>query len=577
LFDFGTVEVGFTSLNDNIGLLNGPNKAQALDSIEAGSVKSSAKGFSAVSAFSLFAPIHAYADGINTLDWYNGDIQFSGGYPITLIAEAVVPLSNTSGDDLFGSVSATGSRTGLNDVRDQDAVLTRNLGTTTPLFEGPVQQLGYRDGNIVIPIGRSPRTGDMMVLEIPILAMIGALAGIILLIVCLQRKRRNACIVEGKSANKAYKKAKLLSLLMVGLIAGSAFMPAPVSAATEPTAPPPDEGREYYITIEGGFTQAQFDAWIEYLVSSNQLPRSLADQVRPSGGRIEVGVERLIEAVVPVNTNDADRLALTDFTAAAQKARITPSPNTAETIGADGKISITDPARLKRVVPVGGIEFTKLSSGRPSKNDRYEASVVYQGTEMVWGWGGLTTTVGDFTIITIITEYFTSAAAAATTAPAAEAPAITITPEEPPLAAIPDDNVPLAPPIDADAGGTNDSTTIAPERVPLADTITGWSLLSLLFVIVGFAIVFISIAAAAARREGKASFRVVAIRLLSITVGVITLLTWVILDSFSTGYMLFYNSNTMIVGVFFISTIVVSIVANVFEKRSEKIDEVTEV
>jgi hypothetical protein len=306
------------------------------------------------------------------------------------------------------------------------------------------------------------------------------------------------------------------------------------------------------------------------------IPQSVVDQIQPAGQKVQVEVERSIDAVAYVNSNDADQLTnQINFDIVAQQTRITPSKDTAEEIGADKMISITDPNRLTRVVPVGGIVFDKApKAGRPSlTQDTYKATVKYQGVEMVWGFSGFTTTIGDFRIITVITEYFTAGAAAGAGAGAGAAtpPAITIEPEAPPLAAIPDDNVPLAPPVDSDTG-SSDTTTIVPEKIPLANTSANWSLLSLLFVAVGLAFALISMAAAAGRREGKASSRVIFLRILSIAVAVVTLLTWILMDNFTSGYLSFVNSNTLVVGILFAATIVVSAISNVFEKKKEEVD-----
>jgi hypothetical protein len=142
------------------------------------------------------------------------------------------------------------------------------------------------------------------------------------------------------------------------------------------------------------------------------------------------------------------------------------------------------------------------------------------------------------------------------------------------LAAIPDDNVPLAPPIDADAGGG--ATTITPDRVPLANTSSSWSLLSLILVAAGLAFAVISFVAAAGRREEKASTRSIALRIISLAAGVITLLFWVLFDNL-TGYVYFINGNTLVVGILFAATIVVSVIANVFDKKSEDTDAVADV
>jgi Zn-dependent protease with chaperone function len=91
-------------------------------------------------------------------------------------------------------------------------------------------------------------------------------------------------------------------------------------------------------------------------------------------------------------------------------------------------------------------------------------------------------------------------------------------------------------------------------------------------VAIGLAVAVISTLAAAGRREEKASSRVIFLRLISIVVGAVTLLIWVLMDSFNTGYMYFINGNTLIVGIFFAATIVVSAIANAFEKKKEEAD-----
>jgi hypothetical protein len=196
---------------------------------------------------------------------------------------------------------------------------------------------------------------------------------------------------------------------------------------------------------------------------------------------------------------------------------------------------------------------------------------VYRGIELVTGWEGFSTTIGDLNIITTIIEGLTAVAgggAGAGAGGATPAPVITIEPEAPPLAAIPEDEVPLAAPSDVDAGG---GTTIEPERVPLANTASGWSLLSLIFVAAGLAFAVISFIAAAGRREEKATARVTALRIISLAVGVVTLLFWLLMDNFS-GYVHFVNGNTLVVGILFAATIVVSVISNAFEKKKEEVD-----
>jgi pilin isopeptide linkage protein len=616
-FDFGMVGVGFTSLNGKVDLLNGSYRdkdgnlnLRLIDTapgvIPAGTASAAsvpvAAGSGSLPVFSLFAPMIAYGDTtpVATLNWVNPNLPTSfRGEPATLIVSARVPLTNAPAHDIFGSVNAYGSAFNVA-AEDQDAVITRNLGNPDPLLEAPVQRVSYRDGSIVVPISRSSRTGDMMVLEIPIILMVAALAGIILLVATLRRNKRKICaeqgMADGTSVKKAYKKMRMFSLLMVGFIAGAAFVPAPVNAATAP------EGRQYYYTIEGGFTQDQFDQWMKELVTRpvDPIPQSVVDQIKPAGPKVKVGVECIFPVVASdLESNDVDQIFQIDFDKLALSAPVKASAGSAEIVDAKGDFYFKDTNRKPvRDPEYGGVEFSKTgvneedgkliimaADKRPSLYDRYDATVIYQGEEMVWGFSGLTTTIGDFKIIAVVTEYFTAGAGrtgaggggGGAGAGAAASPAITIEPEAPPLAAIPDDAVPLAPPVDSDsnagsvAGTEKDTAKIPPERVPLDNTMSGWSLLSLIFVAIGLAFAVISMLAAAGRREGKASARVIALRILSIVVGVVTLLIWVLIDSFS-GYMLLYNSSTLVVGILFVATIVVSAIANAFEKKQEDVD-----
>jgi hypothetical protein len=332
------------------------------------------------------------------------------------------------------------------------------------------------------------------------------------------------------------------------------------------------------------------------------------DQIKPAGSKVKVGVECTFPVIAPdLESNDVDQIFQIDFDTLALSAPVKASAGSAEIVNAQGNFFFKDTNRKPvRDLEFGGIEFSKAgviddgnsgnkvnvmaTSTRPSLYDRYDAKVVYQGVEMVWGFSGLTTTIGDFKIITVVTEYFTAGgggggrAGTGGTGGGATTTPITITPEEPPLAAIPDDNVPLEPPIDANAGtdtgtgadsdtGTGtDATKIPPEKVPLENTAASWSLLSLILVAIGLAFAVISMIAAAGRREEKASARVIVLRIVSIAVAVAALLFWILADSFNSGYMYFINGNTLIVGIFFAATMVISAIANAAEKKKEGID-----
>lgn len=137
-----------------------------------------------------------------------------------------------------------------------------------------------------------------------------------------------------------------------------------------------------------------------------------------------------------------------------------------------------------------------------------------------------------------------------------------------PDAAIPDATTPLAPPIDSNGSDSGEPAGISDNPVPRdAGSGTYWSLLSLILVAAGLAFAVVSVIAGVLRkRYAGTNVRLILLRVISLIVGVITLLTWLIVDNFSLG-MTMVNSNTLAVGILFAATIVVSIIANTYDKK----------
>ena len=125
---------------------------------------------------------------------------------------------------------------------------------------------------------------------------------------------------------------------------------------------------------------------------------------------------------------------------------------------------------------------------------------------------------------------------------------------------------------------------IASGNVPLGNgSITGvWSLLSLLFSAAGIVIALISALGALARRRQVSTLeqmgaskeewfslmkrRGVILRVLTILVGVITLITWLVIDDFSLG-MVWINGYTIFIGIMFAITVALCILTNIRDKK----------
>ena len=102
-----------------------------------------------------------------------------------------------------------------------------------------------------------------------------------------------------------------------------------------------------------------------------------------------------------------------------------------------------------------------------------------------------------------------------------------------------------------------------------------WSFLSMIFCIAGIIIVGLSVITAAYQkkrwerledRPALVNSRGFLLRIITVVLAVNTVLTWVILDNFSYG-MVWINENTLVVGILFIATTVLSIIVNAYTRR----------
>jgi len=247
---------------------------------------------------------------------------------------------------------------------------------------------------------------------------------------------------------------------MVLLLTGAMYAPLQANAAS----PVPSD--KFYYPIKGGFTQDQFDQWIDKLVNSVPpvLTPAQASQILPWGERIIVRFERTLEVTLDTETNDAERLNLVAFDTKAKNTPILASTDSRNTVFAAGPPVLVTLDSVTRVVEEGGIEFTPKTGGRPGLMDSYSAMVMYQGTEDILGYSGLLFSITDLGTITTVVEYFTGAVAAG------GGVTVTIPGEATPTTTIPANTTPLAPPVDSKAGDGSGSVTIPSERPPLAAT-----------------------------------------------------------------------------------------------------------
>ena len=511
-FDFGKVEEGFTSLNGEIDQVNGTYRgadgklskkmledetdksnigsgAGQITLLDSGSVSllKAVQGFmqSALRSVSgLFIDIAFAADAQGAkVDWTDSNITGFTGQPATLIVSAKVPLSNVRTNDIVGTATVTG-RAGNSTASDRDAVVTHNLGNQASTVNEP--GMGYTFDNVaryneVTATGTSvlARTYDAINLQLLIICMAGSLAGLLLLLAHMRSKKRKAFIESGagQPAKKRFRKSGFLSLLIIGLIVGCAFQPAPVNAAAAPTM----DG-QYTFEVDGGFTEAQLLAWLDELqglgVISAEVKAEILASLQFTGNRVPVVVERIVPVTLTVLTNDVDKLNLTDFDAAAASLYIDPSIDTLENDWNAGKVRLTkfktiytDPKLLtwERVHELGGVEFQNISAGpRPSLADEYSATVLYRGKEIVNGWDSFSSVVGDLLVVDVM-RYYTSYIQGGI-APAVAAGAVTIPPADTPLAPPPQGET-VIPPADVPQA-PGETATIGDGETPL-DSGTG--------------------------------------------------------------------------------------------------------
>jgi hypothetical protein len=525
-FDFGKVGVDFTSKNRR-GDIDVNTQTYSVDtqSNSRDEIVVEPTGLEKFAA--LFTPMVAYAQDNAAVDWQNNNIE--GGFtglPATYLVHASRAMADGDSTLIRGTANAVGTLGTLPPVSDNDTVLTRNLVVQQQIVPEPAPQLSYNNGAIEIPVRRAtttvlPKTGDLMILQIPIALMAVALAGLILLIACA--RRRKPAVAEGassrvKAGKRRWRKGGMLSLFFALAIAGAAFIPAPVSAAT--TYPAASDA-QYYFSVAQGFTATQLEQMKTELLAAG-VPQAVVDQIQPAGAMDKVVlIERVVPVMKEVPTNDVNNISLGDFDALASQAVIDGDANTLEsdvagTTGDVKQIRLSGTtAELQRALISGGIEFERQGGARPSLSDSYRATVNYRGLERVAGYGAFTATIGDLPTVQVITDVVNIVFSGGVVGGGG---VVVIPPAAVPEAAeaaIPPAEVPLAAP-DAQADATPEQAlaTIGDDAAPLdagtdADAVTlPGPILWVVIAVIVIAIILIAIAAKKKRQEKSAEARV---------------------------------------------------------------------
>jgi len=468
-FDFGMVDASFTTLNGDVALLNDVNADfkdengdidktllqnslitdnSVLDNVSFingsgdnggnnGGVLTGVQAFMQSALFSLKSLIFtiAWAADGDWLKWTDPNIPSAfSGQPATLIVSANVPLSNTRPNDIIGSASVSANNGTRAQLYNQDAALTRNLGA--PFSTVRPAEMGYgpngitRYNQITRYETSNARTGDAMNIQLMIVLMAGSLAGMLLLLAALRTRKSKAFAEAGTVDNaqdqtkkKRFRKSSLLSLLIVGLLAGAAFQPAPVSAAA-----PVDtatNGQYTFFAYDQGFTYADLMAWFDWLESEGIITAAQKAEVLLTlslGNRnVPTITERVVPVTMTVQTNDVSLLDFTGpdgFDAEALKQWMDPSIDlyngdiiTLEDISGV-KIQLTKYSGPEDIYvrdpELGGVVFDKIYFDRPSLTkvaEQYDATVLYRGKEMVEGYNGFSAIIGDPLLADIFNTY----------------------------------------------------------------------------------------------------------------------------------------------------------------------------
>jgi len=323
------------------------------------------------------------------------------------------------------------------------------------------------------------RTGDAMNIQLMIVLMAGSLAAMLLMLAFMRSKKRKEAFETGtieatqdQPKRKRFRKSSLLSLLLVGLIAGVGLQPAPVSAAVP-------AGQVTFFAVEEGFTYDQLMAWFDWLVyDEGLLTEAQRDAIIPTiqlGDRLDLVVEHVSAVEKTVTTNDVDALDLdVEFDPLAKDLWVESSTGSLEPTNRINPVTLNEEVKLtefmnwktgktgppinwaaktacwERVLANGGVAFEKTSNGRPSLyTDTYTATVLYRGYEVVEGYKSFSAVTGDLLISDILRTYMTFIPGMTTAG--AGAGATVIPPGETPLAppgeaVIPPADTPLAGP-----------------------------------------------------------------------------------------------------------------------------------
>jgi len=550
--------------------------------------------------------------------------------PASYLVSATQPMSTTNiVSSATANIARGGITAGLYD-QDQDAVLTREIvsftATTNNPDAGSIVQgnsfldharfagLTLRNGVWYNSNGTPVKTGDAFVLNLWIFMVLAAFVCLVLLVRTYFKPAAAARRGGGGSggtggtgsgsvatngSSKAKKRARGKWFMFTMLLALTLMLALPMSVfAAQPTA----GGGATTMQIEYRYTEGQTPNIQQnitqygqtYHLTSQTAPvlESTLPQTRTYNYRVEGALtpdqmaevealgnitltpedlvfEREVDKVTTMNmkTNDVDDIAMT------KSFQVTsgtdPSGYEMKDLDRVGvTFDLANPALDSRGMPAG-----------------YVATVIYRGVETY-------TAVG----------YYYAAATFTSTEDAGGLPVYVIVasydPDNVPTDAqvftptgISDNPTPAAalPPGLLDTLGNqsgNPLTDILNNNVPLgglAVNITGvWSVLSLIMAAAGIVIAAVfAIGAIMKRKQLKELSELGAydeawlatvkrrsniLRILTIILGAITLLTWLFLDNFDLG-MVWINGNTLLVGILFIVTIALCVLTNIRDKK----------
>jgi len=535
--------------------------------------------------------------------------------PASYLVSAMKPMTTT---DIVSSATANiargGKTAGLYD-QDQDAVLTREIVpfTVTPnnpnagsivagnsfLDHAKFAGLTLKNGIWYDSRGNAVKTSDAFALNMWIMMVLAALICIALLIksyftpaIAVAARRK------GKGSPKKHTRGKWFMFVMMLALTLMLALPTAVFAAQPPAAgnnsttmqieyryaegdtPNIQQnitqyGQTYHLTsqtapvLENTLPQTRtYDYRIEGALTSDQLA-----EVQALGNITltpeNIVYEREIDKVdtVHMKTNDVDDIPMT------KAFQVTSGTTSSGYAMADlDRVGVTfdlaDPPLDARGMPAG-----------------YVATVIYRGTETYSDVGyyyaaatfSSTEDVNGVPVYVIVASYDPDNAPTDTQVFTPTGINDTQTPTAAPPAGLLDT-------LGNQSG--NPITDILNGDVPLGgfdvNTPGVWSFLSLILAAAGIVISVVFVIGAALKRKRMSELSDLGVydeewlaimkrrgnilRILTVILGVITLLTWLFLDDFNLG-MVWINGNTLTVAVLFVATVVLCVLTNTREKR----------